>query len=166
MNARTLVSLLLTALLALSCRSTRQDRSVEEPKTGNTLQIPRPASDPARQIPPSVCRIVATVVAVDSVVPGTGADDPCSHVPCRATVRIDTVLGYGSAFPRPLSPGQLVRVRFTFTLAPTATVLPSVSPPYPGLSTGSRFKADLEGTPSKDQPAGEESFVVGPYELQ
>ncbi len=149
----------LVAVLFLSCRSTHQERVSD-------AQLQIPASQTGVSIPPSMCRLVATVTGIDSLLTPSSAGDPCSKAPCQATVRVDSVLGYGSAFPYPLTPGETVRVRFAFTLGPTATILPSVSPAYPGLSIGSRFKADMEGTPAPGRTAGAAVFVVEGYEVR
>ena len=47
---------------------------------------------------------------------------PCSKPPCRATVLVDSVLGYGSSFGAPLAAGRSIRAEFTFTLAATTPV--------------------------------------------
>jgi hypothetical protein len=98
------------------------------------------------QIPPNYCRIVGMIVSIDSAqMLSSDTSGPCAKAPCRAIVRVDSVLGYGSAFPQPLSVGQAVPVVFTFTLAPTNTLFPDVDPPYPGLTIGSLFVANVRG---------------------
>jgi len=113
-----------------------------------------------------MCRIVATVLSVDSSLAAGSPDDPCTKAPCRAMVRIDSVLGYGSAFPLPFTPGQVIRTRFSFTLSPTAVLLPSVKPPLPGLAAGSHFKTDVRSTERPGQAGADQIFVIDSYEVR
>ena len=96
-------------------------------------------------IPPNACRVHATILAIDSSFTDGSSTDPCSRFPCRATVRIDEVLGYGSAFNSPLPPGETMSVHFTLTLAPSNLVFPDMKPELPGLAVGNAFAADVEG---------------------
>lgn len=99
-------------------------------------------------MPPGTCRVAATVLGV--VPPDPGEAGPCSTIPCSAMVRIDSVLGYGPAFPEPLSAGKVISVRFRYTLSPSKELFPSISIlPLP-LGKGDAFVAVLEGT---DAPA-------------
>lgn len=97
---------------------------------------------------PGQARLAGTVVSIDTA-RSTRPSDPCAKAPCRAQVRVDTVLGYGGGFPRPLVPGETLAVHFGFTLAPTPSVMPEVTPPYPGLEVGDAFTADLR---ARDAP--------------
>jgi hypothetical protein len=148
----------------ISCRSSHQagvaDGKNDSPPVKSAIQLPGPS------LPPSICRIVGTVVLIDSAFVSAGGNDLCSKAPCIASVRIDSVLGYGSAFPYPIAPGQTLRVGFTFTLAPTGQVLPSMTPGYAGLAVGSQFKADLESAPTPGSSSSEKRFVVGAYEVR
>lgn len=135
-----LAILLCSAVMLPSCRSTHEDRRDES--TTPVLKIP-PAG-----LPPQVCRIVGTIIRVDSTLKSQKPDDPCSKSPCEALVYVDSVLGYGSSFPVVLSPGSTVRAHFTFTLAPTEQLIPSLKPSFPGLRPGSAFRADLKSTPT------------------
>lgn len=81
-------------------------------------------------IAPNHCRIVGTIVSVDSTLDLSDTSNPCSRYPCRATVRVDSMLGYGMAFPHPLPSGSRIPVTFLFTL-------------HPGLSIGTQFRADV-----------------------
>lgn len=160
MRSEVLLVAPLFAVLFLSCNSTHQVRS----RDTQSLKIPAAQTGPP--LPPSICRIVGTVVSVDSVLMPASSGDPCSKAPCGALVRVDSVLGYGAAFPQPLTPGETVHIRFTFALGPTATFLPSVSPAFPGLTIGARFKADMEGIAEPVGPSGGSAFVVGTYEVR
>ncbi len=154
---KSLAGLLLLALSLVSCRSTLEDRR----EAAKTLPIP------AAGLPPDVCRIVATVIRVDSTLKGSGPDDPCAKAPCEAMVLVDSVLGYGSSFPQTLSPGSLIRTHFTLSVAPTEQVLPSYKPAYPGIAAGSRIRADLKSLPVLgDTQDGKKTFSVDWYELR
>ena len=155
--------LLVPLLLAFQCGSPRPDR--EAGKTQGPDQISRPRGEPdaEQRVPPSHCRFVGTIVSIDSPSVAASPADPCSKAPCTARVRIDSILAYGSAFPSPLAMGQIVAVRFSYTLHPTNTLYPAMSPALPGLNEGSSFKADLEGLPGP-APGATNLYTVGSYE--
>lgn len=125
-----------------------------------------------RTIPPDRCRIIGSIMSIDSSFRIGGPDDPCSRAPCLARVRVESVLGYGSAFNSPLAKDRVVVVLFKFTLSPTKDVLPSLEPSFPGLNPGSRFKADLVSLPRMEFRIGKEravpdfQYVVYGYEVK
>ncbi len=95
-------------------------------------------------IAPGHCRIAGTIVSIDSTLDKSSAKDPCSRKPCNAVVRVDSILGYGSAFP-PLLTGNLIQIHFYFTLsATTKDLFPNMTEFYPGLTVGSSFIGDIE----------------------
>jgi len=96
-------------------------------------------------VPPNHCRVTATVLSIDPNVQSSKADDPCAKAPCGASLRIDEVIGYGSAFSSPLAAGDVVEVHFAFSTGPTKTILPELSRPFPGVEKGTRLTADLQG---------------------
>jgi hypothetical protein len=101
-------------------------------------------------VSPNHCRIRGTIVAIDSTLDSSDSTRPCAKVPCNADVRIDSILGYGSAFGSSVVQGEQYRIHFVFTLAPTSKQLfPSMDEVYPGLSSGSSFIADIERQNSK-----------------
>lgn len=141
---------LVGAILSLNaCRSARHS--------------PTPTVD-AERIPPNACKVVVTVVAIDSTRYGSGGDDPCSKAPCKARVRIVEVLGYGVAFPVVLASGDVVPVHFAFTTAPTREILPSLTKAFPGVTVGSTITTTLIGL----QQIGSEkpSFTIYGYTLK
>ena len=98
----------------------------------------------SEKIPPGYCRIVGTIISIDSTLDKSYAKNPCSRKPCNAVVRVDSILGYGSAFP-PLLTGKLIQLHFYFTLSPTTRDLfPNMTELYPGLTVGSSFIGDIE----------------------
>lgn len=135
------VLLPLVAVLIASCSSSRQEQSAAE-----TSEKEKAMVHEGQRIPPNHCRVVGTVVAVKPDLKGSGANDPCGKAPCIATVKIDSVLGYGSAFGSSLGSGKEIEVRFTHTLSPTKEVLPEINPPLPGLAVGSQFQADVRAS--------------------
>lgn len=120
--------LLVTTMLLIGCKSSQQQSDIQ--------QLPT-------LVAPNHCRVMATVVGIDSTLLSRNADDACSKVPCRAYVRIDSVLGYGSSFTKPFSHGQTIVLEFRYTLYPTATLFPKMQPSYPGLNIQSRFIGDV-----------------------
>lgn len=137
--------LLFVALIVFSCSKQTQDTTKQEEQSPKKDYKPVPISalDPDRMVPVGMCRIIGTVVSIDSSL-AAGEGGPCSKAPCTAMVRIDSVLGCGSAVANPISVGSSVRVRFAMTLSPTKELFPKLDPPLPGLRLGSRFKALIQ----------------------
>lgn len=150
---------MLTGSLLLGCGASKQDAGRSEEIRAAKERM---AMDPAPTIPPNNCKVAATVVAIDNSMKGTGEKDPCGAAPCIATVRIDSVLGYGSAFPKTFSAGETISMKFANTLRPTAKDYPDVKPALPGLSVGSSFVALVSGQIVMGQT--EPAFVIYGYE--
>lgn len=122
--------------------------------------IKNPPPGPA----PNTCRVVATIEAIDRTLKGTSEKDPCGKAPCMATIRIDSVLGCGSAFPAVLQSGKKLTVRFAHTLNPTKDVWPEIQPPLPGLRVGYKFEAALSAAEAlgKNEP----EYSIARYEVK
>lgn len=95
-------------------------------------------------IPPNTCRVLLTVLSIDTTLQSSFPNDPCAKAPCRASVRVESVLGYGAAFTAPLSKGEVIQVHFTFTVAPTKNLFPTMDQTYPGVHVGTKFTTDLQ----------------------
>src|SRR5437867_5493956 len=134
------------SVLLISCSSTRKGDAEKDSKDQDRQQRLAPLLPGGEQVPPGHCRVRGTVVRIDSLVATPDTSNPCSRFPCRATVRVDSVLGYGAAFVHPLPLGSEIVVTFIFTLHPTAEIFPAMKESFPGLSIGSVFLADIEGT--------------------
>jgi hypothetical protein len=116
---------------------------------------------------PGHCRIVATVVGIDSSVRTEDLTGPCAKAPCRTRIRVEDVLGYGSAFPRPLAKGDVVSARFMFTVAPTKDLFPSMTQSYPGVSIGSKIVTDIQAIQQiGDNAEVDAMFLVYAYSIK
>ncbi len=150
---------ILCGTLFIGCGATKQEsnhaEAIRAAKERMAMEVPP-------SIPPNQCRVSATVIAIDSAV--RGDKGPCATAPCMATVRIDSVLGYGSAFPKPLAPGEKLVVKFAYTLQPTTKEFPEVKPALPGLSVGARFVALVGGEMGMGQT--EPAYSIYTYERQ
>ena len=105
---------------------------------------------------------MGTLVSVDSTLDGSG---PCSKAPCRGTIRVDSIVGYGSAFGSPLSLNQQIEAHFTFTLAPTTKYLfPNTTLALPGLTVGEKFQADVESRKEMGIGARNISYDIQDYQ--
>jgi len=136
--------LTILCLSFLSCRATHQEKnSQNDSKPGLSQKQIVPLGE---MIPPNKCRLVGTIVAIDSGWRSAKTDEPCSKVPCRSTVRVDSIIGYGQGFPGVLSRSDEIPVKFVFTLGSTKDLFPNMSEFYPGLRVGSTFTADIEGS--------------------
>ncbi len=152
---------LISLLVLFSCNSTHQKKgrvSPGQPQKASSLKIV------AQDIPPDHCRIIGTIVSIDAIKKTGNVDDPYSKAPSRAVVRVDSVLGYGQGFIRPLSKSKEVPITFKFTLSPTKDLFKNMTKTYPGLEMGSKFLADVEA----QQLLGTESFQysISGYEVK
>ncbi len=129
------------AIILLACGTSKQEKVQGEQTAKEKLVINPPPPGPA----PGTCKIVATVETIDKTLKGTSEKDPCGKAPCMATIKIDSVLGYGSAFPTVLGLGKRLTVRFAHSLNPTKDVWPEIQPPLPGLRVGAKFEALING---------------------
>jgi hypothetical protein len=154
-------SVLLSGMLLISCGTSKEERGHSDDsrvvKEHMVIHAPVP-------IPPNNCRVIATIESIEKTFEGANDKDPCGKAPCLATVRIDSVLGFGSAFPSSMSAGKIIRVRFALTLNSTKEILPEVLPALPGLSVGSRFEALINGSMAMGRP--DPVFTVYGYEKQ
>ena len=157
--SQTLVVLI--SLLALfSCKSTQQKKeqaSADQPQKASSLKIG------AHGIPPGQCRIIGTIISIAEIQQTGNADEPCNQAPCQAVVRVDSVLGYGQGFIRPLSKSKEIPITFKFTLSPTSGLFKNMTKRYPGLKVGSKFNA----TVAAQQLLGTKSFKysISGYEI-
>ncbi len=98
---------------------------------------------PRMRATPGTCRIIGTIMAIDPELQSASPKQPCANAPCKATVRVDSVLRRGAEFKGDFSAGSIVEMNFAFTLRPTSEVMPHLKDPYPGLDVGSRFEAEV-----------------------
>ncbi len=153
----------------ISCGTARQEKTQDqssgaEPKTVNLDKQPPIMGE---TIAPNKCRIIGTVVAIDSTLRSSDPTNPCSKVPCRAIVRVDSILGYGPAFLKPLSEGEKIPVTFVFTTGPTKNLFPNMTQSYPGVRAGSKILADLEAQERlRADNANSISFVIYGYKIK
>lgn len=127
--------ILLSAALSLllSCSTSRHDNPATR-QGADSASIPSPPSPlgALTQIAPGHCRVVATLLSVDTARGPDSGNQESIEAPGRAIVRVDSVLGYGAGFLNPIASGQRITVRF--------------DPPQAGmdLTPGEQFRADLE----------------------
>jgi len=146
------------ALVGLSACASQTEQSVRDEN-----QNPGQIIAQGERIAPGKCRVLCTVVAIDSSLEASG---PCAKAPCRAVVRVDSILGYGSAFGNPIAVRGEIPVRFAFTLAPTTNDLfPSMTEHLPGLALGSKFRTDLESRIQMKNSGGLPSYEVYGYAI-
>ncbi len=149
--------------------SSKSDRTSEAEQTGSASEsasrgFPGNTTAP---VPPNHSRIIGVVANIDDIAETSNLSKPCSQAPCQAIIRIESVLGYGSAFGRPLATGSEISVFFPFTLMPTHMLFPTLEKDYPGLSVGSRFLADVESRLAFQPESGEKVlYIIYGYEIQ
>ena len=142
----------------ISCGSSRSiQEGMEQSDSPSKIQ---PAGEP---IPPNHCRIVGTVVGIDQTLNSSDPQSPCSKAPCSATVRVDSILGYGSAFGGSIAAGRQVQMSFGLTLSPTKGIFPQLTQSYPGLKVGASFVANVR---LGEELGGKTSYSVNHYEAR
>ena len=159
---RNLISISLITLmlfLVFAC-STEKNKSTETAE--KQMDPPKHQLYPKEVISVGKCRVEATVVEILEPSAKTNEKDPCSKFPCVAKIKIDKIIGYGSAFPAVFNSEQIISVKFTTTLMPSAVVDPESGQKLPGLEKGDSFKADI----SSMQAMGEknnQTFLIYDY---
>lgn len=111
--------------------------------------------------PPMTCNIAGRVIRVlhdKKADPGS----ICSKYPCYAMVLISRILACGSSAPVSLSAGDTVKIKFPYTLSPSAKVFPVSKMMLPGLKKGDRFTANLT---QKLKPGSDVEMIVYGYTI-
>ena len=141
-------------LTAIGCHKLEQGKTLEREKVSvRTGMIQNDV-----RIPPGICRFIGSIEKIHDKQLSDNKDDPCSKVPCLATVRIDSVLGYGQGVVHPLAKGERIQVQFMFTLQPSATYFPRLKTVLPGLHLHSTFLADLNMQELIDSPKSKQAI--------
>jgi hypothetical protein len=111
---------------------------------------------------PMSCKIEGKIL---HILKPTGEDSGtvCAKYPCRAKVKIGQVYGCGSSVSIALNPGDIVEMRFAYTLHKTAKIFPAMKVQYPGLKKGDEFIA-VAIQHLKPLSAGE--YIIYDYELK
>ncbi len=134
--------LILTAVLSLGLILGCGSSKIIAEKNSGEKEVQRPPAQ-SKKIPPGQCMIAGTVISVDSTLDKYSSKDPCSINPCKAVVRVDSIIGYGSSFP-PLQKRTSIDLYFYFTLGPTdKNLFPNLKEFYPGLKTGDTFTGNI-----------------------
>lgn len=123
--------MILAAWCLLSCLSCGHRIDRAESYGSDPESLPHAQASP---ISPSRCRIRGTVIESDTLITRP-------HPLCL--VRIDSVLGYGSSFGMPLSPGQNVHVSI-ISFTRDAARAPADTSGHPVIFAGSKLKGELE----------------------
>ncbi len=110
---------------------------------------------------PMACKIEGKII---TILKPADADTGsiCAKYPCRARVRIMSVLERGSSITFSLKEGDTVEIMFPITLVNTSKVFPGMKVQYPGLKKGDMFMANTEQR-LKVGSGGE--FIINGYEL-
>lgn len=96
-------------------------------------------------ISPGYARVVLSIIEIDSTIVSDNPKDPCSKAPCSVKARIDSLVGYGSSFRTVFSKGEIINVKFVYTVTKTTEeILPNFPKSYPGVVIGTKILADVE----------------------
>ncbi len=112
---------------------------------------------------PGTYKIIGKVVKIKKIA-SNDTKDICSQYPCLAMVKIMDVTATGSGITIPLKIGEIMEMRFTYTLSNTKNIFKDIKVPYPGLKKGDEFI----GVAQQQLLAGSTNpkFVIGDYELK
>ncbi|MBI3006266.1 MAG: hypothetical protein HYY49_12750 [Ignavibacteriales bacterium] len=147
MKISTFLIVAVTLLVSCSKQTETATKDTEEAKS----EKPRIRLSMDGMISVGKCRLIGTVVSIDNQMMSPDTKSPCAQAPCRAIVRVDSILGYGSGFGAPLAVGQEMPMHFAFTLNSTKELFKDMAVQLPGLKVGSRFQADVGGTGSEER---------------
>ncbi len=115
------------------------------------------------QATPGTCKIIGKITQINKI-ESKDTKDICSQYPCLAMVEIMDVTATGSGVTVPMRVGDIVKMRFTYTLSNTKNIFKEIKEPYPGLEKGDVFI----GVALQQMFAGnsDPKFVIGDYELK
>lgn len=103
--------------------------------------------------------MIATILKTGNL-DSSDTSNYCSKAPCRAYLKINKILAYGSSFPTEVTAGAEIEAFFPNTLTPHLIKIKST---YPDLKTGDRIQALLE---SRIQPSNDPLFIINDYQLK
>jgi len=90
---------------------------------------------------PSNSVIIGKIVEITP--PDLSQEFPCNEVSCLAKVELMAMSKFGSSFHGQYNEGQVLTVRFVFTLEQTSERFPELNEPLPGLDVNNFFEAEL-----------------------
>ncbi len=123
------------------------------------------SEDRTTKVSTGEARILGTVMDIQAELDTLRPDSPCGKVPCNTIVRIDSIIGYGASFGKPLIPQSEISLKFMFTTEKTTDELfPNLKESYPGISINSKFSGDIQQV--KSYETGKEIITYRIYEYQ
>ncbi len=169
-----LALLMASMILIFSCKSqqvnssSKADEKAATAKEGQTTSATKSVkqnqliSISEQNLSPNHARINATLIYINPVLMPGDTSNPCSKAPCKAKLRVNEVLGYGSSFGNPLSSGDTIYTTFMFTThATTKDLFPAFKEFYPGVKVGDKIQTDLESRLGMGGGGSVSYFVYG-----
>lgn len=139
------VLILITAITLTSCgKEAVREAGINNKTTTYVLSA---------KVPPGNCRITGRIISIKPNLLTSNPKNVCSQYPCFATVKIDSILGYGAAFSKPVNRGKEITLKFEYSLKPTTKELfPNMDERLPGLDVNSVFTGDIEYLSPAENP--------------
>jgi hypothetical protein len=153
--------LLLLILFSLTqCHTAKETPPSAQPSVAPTQKTNETNKNSAEGIAPGNCRLIASVIKIDSSLNTEDPESPCAKGSCLALVKIQNVLAYGSAFPSDVAEGAEINLFFPNTLTPHFLGIKSSSP---DLKNGDLFQALVE---ARMHPLSGHLFIVNDYKIK
>lgn len=148
-----------TLIMLCGCGSHQKANDTASDAQTATIQELSPA------VSAGYCRVLATVTAIDTARYSGDANSPCAKAPCRAILKVETILGAGAGFHPPLVAGNSIPVKFAYSTAPSSEVAPDLADPLPGVQAGDRIRVDIAGRQPEMGGATGREYTVYQYAL-
>ncbi|MFA0963815.1 hypothetical protein AB9P05_18565 [Roseivirga sp. BDSF3-8] len=162
-----ILALGLFTLVFSACRNTETGTNIPEATIETTLDTEdMEAPDLGEKVPPATARIMGEVVNI--LLPEEASDlnhTYCDSLPCRAEIRVVSLIGLGDGFDAQLDMDDTITVYFPTPALSTEELIMEGSSDLreyttSGLHTGDLFRADLQV--NDDASSLDDSpFVVG-----
>ncbi len=123
---------ILVAILLVGCSITKKANDNSRNDVEQIIEKPSP----------NQCHIQAEIIEVlpiDGRVKGI-----CSENACKAIIKIEKVLAYGSSFSTVLSKEDIIEASFAYTLSPSNEISSMNVYKLPGLKLHDKFEANIE----------------------
>ncbi|MGB3180455.1 MAG: hypothetical protein WBB45_03645 [Cyclobacteriaceae bacterium] len=162
---RSLFTIVSVALAFTACRNTESGTSVPEQPIETTTEVSdMEKPDLGETVPPATARIMGEVIEIVKPTEAAITESYCDSLPCRARIKIVSLIGLGDGFTAELDMNDTITAYFPTPALSTEELITGNDSDLKeyttsGLHTGDLFQADLQ---MNDNATLDDSpFVVG-----